>query len=150
MLYFKNYDSSILKKNVIISLLLVFAPTVYLSFLIYPNSPSLLYNLIIPLMLSPMALFAYTLNAQKLFIKNFKSLFLNLADNPYEIRVEKVKKEKNKLKVIIEENILLDNNHIIKEKSKHITGYVNLKASGDSIINLIIKLVKESEKKFQG
>lgn len=81
------------------------------------------------------------------FKKNFKQLFMNLSDKPYEIRIENTD-DKNKYKVIIEENVMLCDDHVIKEKSRHITGYINNKATGESIIKVILSFVEKAEKTF--
>lgn len=83
----------------------------------------------------------------------FKELFINVCSKPYEFRIEYVKNEKgnidrNKAKIIIEKNVLVDNSHVIKEKSEHITAYLDLTQSKDSLIYMIHTLAKKAEEKF--
>lgn len=85
--------------------------------------------------------------SQKEFLYNLKQLFLELSDKPYEIRLSYEKDKK--IKIIIEENLYSSNSHIIKEKSKHLTAYLDPEQSYDSIIKFIIELVKKSESLFK-
>lgn len=150
MNYFQDYEFIYSEK---LPLFLIFIISLILiNGLIFVHEVELnfTHSFILPLLISVIFIKTLEYFSKKEFKSNFRKLFINLAEKPYEIRVEEIKKEKSKLKVIIEENILLDNRHVIKEKSKHITGYVNLNASGESVINLILTLVKESEIKFKG
>lgn len=90
--------------------------------------------------------------ASKTSITNYifliKKLFLEISSKPFEVRIEKVKGESKKLKVVIEKNLLIENSHVIKEKSEHLTAYIDSSQSAESVISMICVLVKKAEEKF--
>lgn len=101
----------------------------------------------IPLILSmPMTIEAF-FSGRKVYTNILKLLFIELANNPYEFRCSYEKD--NKIKIIIEENLYHDTSHVIKEKSKHITAYLDYTKSHESIVEFIQELVKKSESTFK-
>lgn len=54
----------------------------------------------------------------------------------------------NRFKVVVEENLFINNTHVIKGKSRHVTGYVDVSQSKESLIGFIVELVKETEEAF--
>ena len=85
--------------------------------------------------------------ARKRLMVHIKNLLVELCEKPFEVRVETSKP--NKLKVIIEENLLIGGAHVIKEKSKHMTAYIDLSERYESIVGMIVALAKEAEVKFK-
>lgn len=85
--------------------------------------------------------------SRKDFILTFKKLFLEISDKPYEIRLNYEKH--NKIKIVIEENLYSSNAHVIKEKSKHLTAYMDCSESHESMVKFLLELVEKSENTFK-
>lgn len=83
-----------------------------------------------------------------------KQLLVEVCEQPYEVRVELVKDgekamRNKKAKVIIEENLLISGSHVIKEKSKHISAYLDLTQPSESLIAMMATLAKKAESQFK-
>lgn len=84
---------------------------------------------------------------KKKFSNAIKQLFLELSEKPYEFRISYEKEQK--LKIVIEENLYFNQSHVIKEKSKHLTAYLDFKENKESIVSFVVELVKKSESMFR-
>lgn len=81
--------------------------------------------------------------------EDIKKFFLTLADKPYEFRSSWESFHKNTIKIIIEENQYLDGGHIIKDKSRHFTAYIDASQSSKSIVKALIAMVQKAESTFK-
>jgi len=81
--------------------------------------------------------------------KNYlKKLLYLLMDKPYEVRIERVSFFNSKIKIIIEENLTTNGGSVIKEKSRHITAYTDLRLSRKDLIEFTLELVQKAESTF--
>lgn len=87
-------------------------------------------------------------NSKKKLSLELQNLFHLLSDKPYEVRIKWDKTSEKKLKVMVEENVVVDS-HVLKEKSKHFTAYIDHKADTKSIVKFMAMLVKEAETRFK-
>jgi hypothetical protein len=86
---------------------------------------------------------------EKLTIVNsIASLFKCLADKPYEVRCDFIKFWGNKIKVVVEDNTYLDGGHVIKEKTRHFTSYIDAYSPHTTILSAIVAIVKKAEADF--
>jgi hypothetical protein len=85
---------------------------------------------------------------QVAFSNAISNIFKCLSDKPYEIRCEFVKLWGNKVKVIVEDNTYLDGGHVIKEKTRHFTSYLDSTAPNNTILAAIVSIVKKAEADF--
>lgn len=82
--------------------------------------------------------------------ENMKDLFCLLANEKYEFRYEIVRKDNDplKLKIIVEENTITEGGHVIKEKSKNFTTYVDVRTPGPRHIVGLVKMMSEKANKM--
>jgi len=81
-------------------------------------------------------------------VDNLKELIYLLMDKPYEVRIERVDWFGFKVKIIIEENLTSNGGSVIKEKSRHITAYTNLRLSRKDLTQFTLELVQKAESTF--
>jgi hypothetical protein len=83
-------------------------------------------------------------------MRNVKKALSLMMDKPYEVRIEPVNAYNyynKKVKIIIEENQIYSGG-VIKDKSKHITAYTDLRNSDKDLINFLFELAKKAEDSF--
>jgi hypothetical protein len=89
----------------------------------------------------------------KRYLRTVQTLLVEICEKPFEVRTEWAmvnnKPDYSKVKVIIEENLLINGSHVIKEKSRHITAYIDITQSDESILGMLVALAKEAENKFK-
>jgi len=89
----------------------------------------------------------------KRYLQTVQNLLVEICEQPFEVRTDWAmvnnKPDYTKVKVIIEENLLIHGSLVIKEKSRHITAYIDITQSEESILGMLVALAKEAEVKFK-
>lgn len=74
-------------------------------------------------------------------------LFYLLSETPYEARF-RYDKDAKKIKITVEANLMRDGDCVIKTKTHHITAYIPLYASAESLSKFMMELVTKAEQEF--
>lgn len=111
----------------------------------FPIDPIGVFVLFISIFFSLATWFPYGTNKQAL--DALKELYVELSEKPYECRMEWVKGEQ-KVKVVVEANLVLDEGLVIKEKSQHLTAYLDMTQPGEKMCVMIATLIKKAEAQF--
>jgi hypothetical protein len=104
------------------------------------------FSLLFAGLLFPILYFGYKDNLKKTLC-GIKNLFFELSEKPYEFRIEM--ESVGKAKIVIEANQIQNNTLVVKDKSQHLTAYIDLKSSREDIVSSVVSLVKLAEEKFK-